>query len=95
MAKRFDKNLDVICVMYGDETIVPIRIRIEDDEGVRQAYNIKECQDVSHRGTFTRADGIYITNEMLVFKCKIEVFGVTKPITLYYDASKSKWVMSA
>ncbi len=95
MAKKYDKKLDVICMMGGDNTIIPIRIRIEDDEGVRQAYNIKECEDISHNGTFTRPDGIYITNEMMVFKCKIDVFGVSKPITLYYDIGKSKWSMSA
>ncbi len=95
MAKRYEKNLDVICMMGGDGTVWPIRIRIEDDEGVRQVYSIKECTDISHRGTFTNPDDVYITNEMLVFDCRIDVFGVARPIMLYYDAGKSRWSMSA
>ncbi|MCR5099642.1 MAG: hypothetical protein K6B14_11955 [Lachnospiraceae bacterium] len=94
MSKKYIKKLDVICMMGGDDVVIPLRIRIEDDDGVRQAYSIKDCRDISHRGTCTRPDGVFVTNEMLVFACKIDVFGALRPITLYYDTGKSRWTMS-
>ncbi len=95
MAKKYEKQLDVICMMGGDGTVVPIRIRFEDEDGERQIHSIKEYKDLSHQGTFTHADGMYATNEILVFECKIAVFGVEKSIMLYYDSGKSRWMMSA
>ena len=95
MAKKYEKQLDVICMMGGDGTVVPIRIRFEDEDGERQIHSIKEYKDLSHQGTFTHADGMYVTNEILVFECKIAVFGVEKSIMLYYDSGKSRWTMSA
>ncbi len=95
MAVKYEKSLDVICMIGGDGTVVPIRIRIEDDEGERQTYTIQEYTDLSHQGTKTMHDGIYVTDDILVFDCKIIVFGRPKNIMLYYDASKSKWTMSA
>lgn len=95
MAERYEKKLDVICMMGGDGTVIPIRIRFADEDGAVHVYAINEYRDLSHRGTFTNPDGIFITNEMLVFLCKINTFGQDKRIMLYYDASKSKWMMSA
>ena len=94
MAKRYDKTLDVICMIGGDGTVVPIKIRFTDDEGTVQVHKIKEYRDISHRGIFTNPDGVYITNDMLVFMCKILSFGHVKRIMLYYDTGKSKWMMS-
>ncbi len=95
MVKKYEKQLDVICMMGGDGTVIPIRIRFADEDGAVQVHTIKEYKDLSHRGTFTNPDGIFITNEMLVFLCKISNFGQEKRIMLYYDVSKSKWMMSA
>ncbi len=85
----------LIRITDPDGTVIPIRIRFEDEEGARQVFSIKEYKDLSHRGTFTHADGMYVTNEMLVFECKIVVFGRKKVIKLYYDTGKSKWTMCA
>ena len=95
MAKRYDRQLDVICMMGGDGAVVPIKIRIVDDDGERQVFVIQECTDLSHQGTFTHADGMYFHNEIYVFDCKIQLFDQEKRIRLYYDAGKSKWTMSA
>ncbi len=85
----------LILEAYTDRDDRPIRIRYADEDGDVQVHTIKEYRDLSHRGTFTNPDGVYITNEMLVFLCKISAFGQDKRIMLYYDASKSKWMMSA
>ena len=95
MAERYEKTLDVICMIGGDGSVIPIKIRFLDEEGEVQVHWIKEYKDISHRGTITNPDGVFITNEMLVFMCTISCFGQEKRIMLYYDASKSKWMMSA
>ena len=75
MAERYEKTLDVICMIGGDGSVIPIKIRFIDEEGEVQVHRIKKYKDISHRGTFTNSNGVFITNEMLVFMCKISCFG--------------------
>ncbi len=92
MNKRID--VDLICQHSVDGTITPIRIRFKDDDGLMQAYNIKEYIDISHQGTRTMPDGVFITDNTIAFECKIMVFDQIKNIRLYYFDASNKWVMT-
>lgn len=86
--------VDVICQHTKDGALIPMRLRMRDEEGVYQIYNIKEYKDVSHRGTRTLPDGVFITNNTFAFECRILVFGVKKLIRLYYDPHSTVWHMT-
>ena len=45
---------DVICLHTKDGNVVPLRIRVADEDGLLQAYSIKEYRDVSHQGQHFR-----------------------------------------
>lgn len=93
MAKNIDK-IDVICQHSADGTIIPLRVRVADEEGINHIYNIKEYRNLSMNGAYMSADGIYVTNDIIVFECSIVVFGTKKSIRLYYRVSKSRWTMA-
>ena len=59
--------IDVICMHSKDGKMVPLRIRVTDEEGLNQSFTIKEYRELSHQGTYTRPDGVYVTGETLIF----------------------------
>ena len=83
--------VDVICQHKADGGIVPIKIRVKDNEGEYQAYVIKAYKEIKNKGTYTTADGIYVTDQDLLFDCRITDFGRLKPIRLYYNIQTSTW----
>ncbi len=88
------REVDVICQHSADGTIIPLRVRITDEDGLRQAFTIKGYKDLSHHGTRTMPDGIYVTDKTLIFQCKICVIDRERIIMLYYDPSQTIWKMT-
>ena len=89
------KPVDVICQHSRDGTIIPLRVRIQDEEGEYQAYTIKGYKDLSHSGARTMPDGVYVADDSLIFECRITVFDRIKVIRLYYRPSDTVWRMTA
>ena len=85
---------DVICLHTKDGNVVPLRIRVADEDGLMQAYSIKEYRDVSHQGARTMPDGLVVTNNTLNFECKIVVFGQEKRVRLYSNPPYLEWKMT-
>ncbi len=88
------RPVDVICQHSIDGTIIPLRIRIVDEDGLRQAFSIKEYRDLSHQGTRTMPDGVYVTDNTLVFECKIVVIDRERIVRLYYNPREIVWKMT-
>ncbi len=88
------RNVDVICQHCADGTIIPLRVRLTDEDGLKQAFTIKGYKDMSHQGTRTMPDGVYVTDKTLVFQCKIYVLNRERIIMLYYDPSGTVWKMT-
>ncbi|SCW27292.1 hypothetical protein [Eubacterium ruminantium] len=88
------QKVDVICQHSVDGTVIPLRIRLTDEDGQRQVFNIKEYMDISHKGSYTTADGVFVTDNNLIFECKILVINMIKKITLYYSPFNQSWTMT-
>ncbi len=88
------RDVDVICQHSADGTIIPLRVRLTDEDGLRQAFTIKGYKDLSHLGTRTMPDGVYVTDKTLVFECKICVLNRERIIMLYYDLPGTVWRMT-
>ena len=86
--------IDVICQHSKDGAIIPIKIRILDDVGDLQTYTIKEYRDVSHKGTRTMPDGMFVTDNTFIFECRIAVLGRKQLIRLYYETNDTVWRMT-
>lgn len=94
MARKEPIPVDVICQHSTDGSIYPIKIRVTDEDGVRQVYIIHEYTDLSHQGSYTLSDGVTVANDTLVFDCKISIFDETRHIRLYYRPSNMIWKMT-
>ena len=89
------KPVDVICQHSRDGGIIPLRVRVRDEEGEFQTYRIQAYKDLSHRGTRENPDGVFVTDNTFVFECAITVFGLRKVIRLYYEPNNNVWKMTA
>lgn len=76
-----DKECDVICQICKDSSIVPLKIRVTDDDGEYQEYKILAFKQISN------GFGVNIKS----YKCKIKVFDMIKIITLSYFVNQVKW----
>lgn len=82
---------DVICQHKIDGSIIPLKIRITDEDGEYQVYNIKSYKDVSNRTAYTMPNGTSVTpaNHLWKFECKISVFNTLKRIQLFIMPMKT------
>jgi hypothetical protein len=92
-ADQFIRNVDVISVHYKDGQVVPLRIRVEDEDGEEHTYSIKDYKDLSGRGAYTTSDGIYVTDRILHFECRIVVLGQIRRLRLYYHRNTEIWTI--
>lgn len=82
--------IDVICQHCRDGSIIPIKIRVQDEEQIFHTYVIKSYIPIS-KDKVLLPNEVFVTNDILRYDCKIEVFGVVKKIRLHYDKSKVMW----
>ena len=90
-----ESTVDVICQHSRNGEVIPLRLRVCDEEGELHAYTIKAYRDLTGRGAYTTQDGIYVTDHMLVFECRIPVFGRLRTVRLYYDQVRNLWALRA
>ncbi len=88
------QKIDVICQHSRDGTIIPLRIRVKDEDGANQEYTIKGFRDVTEDGIREMPDGVYVTGETSVFECNILSFGAKRTIRLYYKPMDKVWIMT-
>ncbi|MCR5252029.1 MAG: hypothetical protein K6E50_15650 [Lachnospiraceae bacterium] len=86
--------VDVICQHSKDGAIVPIRIRVTDEDGLKQAFTIKEYRELPQQGARTMPDGVYVTDHTMIFECKIVIFERLRLIRLYYEPAQMIWRMT-
>lgn len=83
--------IDVICQHSKDGTIIPLRIRLLDEDGEYQTFTVKGYREVFHQGVNDIPGKAYVNDKVRVFDCNITVFGRSKTITLYYEPSQTIW----
>ena len=85
--------VDVICQHRTNGTIIPLRIRVKDEDGIHQEYNIKSYKDLTHVGSYSLPNGIMVSssNHIHYFECKILVFNQYRLLKLFYNAYDCRW----
>ena len=94
MEHNVAEPVDVICQFNKDGGIIPLRVRIVEDDGEYHAYTIQSYRDMSYRGAYTTSGGVFVSNSTLYFECNIMVLGMLKTIRLYYDTGSRLWKIS-
>lgn len=89
-----NKAVDVICQHTREGNIIPLKIRVQDEEGEFQNYVVKGYKDLSHKGSYTMPNGVGVTSTIFPFECKIVVFERERIVHLYYNSLDHIWCMS-
>ena len=82
--------IEVICQHCKDGSIIPIKIRLQDEDDLYQVYMIKSYRQLEKGSSILPSEG-FIYGDVLRYECKIEVFGVQNRIRLHYNKSQTKW----
>lgn len=90
MGRVIDK-VDVICEHKSDVSIIPMRFRIINEDGVYEAYTIKGYRQLYQKEAHTTPDGIYVYNKDLVFECKVLILDMYRTVRLYFNKDKISW----
>lgn len=87
------KPVEVICQFNTDGSIIPIKIRVENEEQEIQVYKIKAYREPERqlKNEEGKLGGIYKVTGVLEFMCKIDVFDVRKIVTLKYFIRSGEW----
>ena len=88
-----EKQIDVICQHTRESKIIPLRIRLQDEDGEFHTYNIKEYKDTSPTNCYTLSNGMMVSRGTWSFDAKIAVFGNLKNIRLFYHLADNKWTI--
>lgn len=88
------QDVDLICMYSKKGDIIPLRIRVTDEDGLPQVYSIKKFKNLSHRGCMQMPDGVYVTDNTLIFECSILILGTEKTVRLYNTPPKTVWQIS-
>ncbi len=73
------KPTEVITQFTPEGKIIPIRIRLQDDDGAYQTYSIKGYKELTHYDC------------VFTYACKISVFDKIRIIKLIYQSHDCKW----
>lgn len=88
-----NQRVDVICQHSRDGRIIPLRVRIRDEDGEFHVYAIKGYKELAKQEDFKLPNGVPATAHTWQFECKIAVFAAEKRIRLFYNAYDNTWRM--
>lgn len=83
--------IDVICQHKADRSIIPIKIRLRDEDGEFQTFVIKSYKVLCSPRDQGASGGIPSTSHTWKFLCKIACFGMEKSIRLFYNSYDNYW----
>ena len=86
-----ENKVDVICQHSRDGTIIPMKLRVEDEDGEYQTYLIRSYKDVTNYGETDNQKVSIAINHMWTFECVILVFGRERRIRLLYNSFENLW----
>ena len=93
MGALIQKNpfVDVICQYTTKGDIIPLRIRIQDEDGVYQTFVIKAYKDLSATSSTLSPYGTKVHSPNWNFECKVQVFNMTHIINLFFNPKDCLW----
>ena len=96
LCTKTQQKIDMICQHKSDGTIIPIKFRMVDDDGLYQEYKIKGYKDLSFKGKLINLEdaGLVHSSVIVPFECRIESFGRDMVVNIYYNSDERIWVLS-
>ena len=87
-----NQKVDIICQHTHDGTIIPLKVRVIDEDGEYQTFHIKAYKCLSLSGEYLLPNEERVTsNHIKTFECKIIVLNSEKVIKLVYNTYEGCW----
>ena len=86
-----NKYIDVICQFCKDGRLIPLRLRITDNDDEIHTFTIKQYRDLTPEGAGTVSDFVNYRNNNHTYECKIEIFDTYKIIKIFYNSFEQRW----
>lgn len=90
-SKDIDNFVDVICQYTREGKVIPLRVRMRDEDGIYHEYTIKKYKEASHSGSFQTPYGFFSHTLNWDFLCQIQVFDRLITIELFFNGSDQVW----
>lgn len=93
--KENERIAEVICQHTRDRDIIPIKIKIQDEDKVYQEYKIREYRRTKPGSPISSSvpNEPFSTASRWIFECKIEIFGQIQRIYLFYNHENNVWTV--
>lgn len=89
-----NQPIDVICQHTTDGKLIPIRIRLTDEDGQRQCFNVKGYRDYSDSKLKNDITGNPIsTADIWAFDLRFQAFGTNRVIRVFYHLRSCVWTL--
>lgn len=85
------KVADVICQHTSDSRIIPLKIRLTDEDGEMQTYTVKGYRVLNTQGTVIMPNKVSVSSHIRYFECKLNVWGKEKVVGLTYNFFENLW----
>ena len=82
---------DVIAQHTMDKKMIPLKIRIQDEDGEYQTFSVRGYKNLNAIGRVILPNEVPVTSHMRYFQCKINVFNKEKIIDLTYNFNDQSW----
>ena len=91
---RYDESrpIDVICQHKTDGSIIPIKIKLQDEDGEFQIFRISAFRPLIEGGVHVMPNGVKMGNHIWSYECRIHVFGALRTVFLIYNTNDGKWI---
>lgn len=87
----YKNSIDVIVQYTKDGDIIPLRIRLEDEDGMIQTFSVKGYRKLVTGGEFELPNGVRAYSDKKAYEVKICVLGIERTIRLFFD--NEKWYL--
>ena len=88
---RVTDKVDVICQFNSDGSIMPLRFRLMNEDGVYESYTIKEYRQIFRKDVYTTPDGLTVYSQDNVYECKVAFLDMYRTVRLYFNKSNCHW----
>lgn len=83
--------IDVICQYTKTGNIIPMRLRVQDSDGIYHEYNVKGYKELSSAGECKTPYGTTSHTSIWRFSCRIQVFDKYKYVELFFNGKDNLW----
>lgn len=83
--------IDVICQYTKTGNIIPMRLRIQDNDGIYHEFNVKGYRELTSPGEYKTPYGTISHSSIWRFSCRIQVLNRYKDIELFFNGKDNLW----